>query len=60
MEGYVLLGGAEFLQRYIAQMVHMLSLLVGNVKEKGMMPVMGLVDLLVQVCTPQVPLPSCR
>lgn len=51
VSSYVLLGGAEFLQQHAAGVVKMFDLVIGNVKEKGMMCTLPVVDLLIQVGT---------
>ncbi|GBG87109.1 hypothetical protein CBR_g44565 [Chara braunii] len=51
LESYVLLGGAEFLQQHAQTVVRILDSVVGNVKEKGMVVTLPLIDLMIQ-CFP--------
>ena len=43
-------GGAEFLQRYGSGLVQILCGFLGNVKERGMLALMPVMDLVIQVC----------
>jgi hypothetical protein len=50
IESYILLGKVEFLRSHGAGVAKILDIVVGNVKEKGMMCTLPVVDALVQVC----------
>ena len=49
MESYVLLGGKDLLQQHGASLAAMIDSMAGNIKEKGMSPVLNLIDLLIVV-----------
>ena len=49
MEGYVLFGGRDFLQQHGASLAAMIDSMAGNIKEKGMTPVLNLIDTLIVV-----------
>lgn len=51
IESYVLLAGAAFLQLHSTSVVHILNNVIGNVKEKGMMCTLAIVEMLIQ-CFP--------
>jgi len=50
IESYILLGKVEFLRSHGAGVAKILDIVVGNVKEKGMMCTLPVIDALVQVC----------
>ena len=50
IESYVLLAGVGFLQLHSTAVAHILNNIVGNVKEKGMMCTLPVIDMLIQVC----------
>ncbi|KAJ7540520.1 hypothetical protein O6H91_10G020100 [Diphasiastrum complanatum] len=51
IESYILLGGQAFLQRHAVGVVKILDAVVGNVKEKGMMCTLPVIETLIQ-CFP--------
>ncbi|CAI7749322.1 unnamed protein product [Closterium sp. NIES-53] len=55
MESYVLVGGPAFLQKHAGSLVTMIDAVVGNVKEKAMLLVAGLVDLIIQCYPSEAP-----
>ncbi|CAI5480607.1 unnamed protein product [Closterium sp. Yama58-4] len=55
MESYVLVGGPAFLQQHAGSLVSMIDAVVGNVKEKAMLLVAGLVDLIIQCYPAEAP-----
>ncbi|CAI5519557.1 unnamed protein product, partial [Closterium sp. Naga37s-1] len=55
MESYVLVGGPAFLQQHAGSLVTMIDAVVGNVKEKAMLLVAGLVDLIIQCYPSEAP-----
>ncbi|CAI5943992.1 unnamed protein product [Closterium sp. NIES-64] len=55
MESYVLVGGPAFLQQHAGSLVSMIDAVVGNVKEKAMLLVAGLVDLIIQCYPSEAP-----
>eukprot|EP00850_Spirogloea_muscicola_P012417 SM000080S22932 [mRNA] locus=s80:226582:234777:+ [translate_table: standard] len=50
-ESYILLGGADFLHHHAAGVVSILELVIGNVKEKGSLVTLPVVDVLI-LCFP--------
>eukprot|EP00850_Spirogloea_muscicola_P009002 SM000049S16773 [mRNA] locus=s49:579453:591318:+ [translate_table: standard] len=50
-ESYILLGGADFLHHHAASVVSILELVIGNVKEKGSLVTLPVVDVLI-LCFP--------
>ncbi|CAK9199162.1 unnamed protein product [Sphagnum jensenii] len=55
IESYILLGKVEFLRSHGAGVAKILDIVVGNVKEKGMMCTLPVVDALVQCCPGDAP-----
>ncbi|CAI7779470.1 unnamed protein product, partial [Closterium sp. NIES-54] len=55
MESYVLVGGPAFLQQHAGSLVTIIDAVVGNVKEKAMLLVAGLVDLIIQCYPSEAP-----
>lgn len=51
IESYILLDGADFLRPHSGSVVKILDAVVGNVKEKGMMCTLPVIDILIQ-CFP--------
>ena len=50
IEGYIVLGGLEFLNMHAQTLSKLLDLVIGNVNDKGLLSILPLVDVLVQVC----------
>lgn len=49
IEGYIVLGGLEFLNMHAQTVAKLLDLVIGNVNDKGLLSILPLVDVLVQV-----------
>ncbi|KAL0309991.1 UNVERIFIED_CONTAM: Importin beta-like protein [Sesamum radiatum] len=54
IEGYIVLGGLEFLNMHAATLAKVLDLVIGNVNDRGLRSVLPLVDVLVQVVDSRV------
>eukprot|EP00271_Cylindrocystis_brebissonii_P019770 TRINITY_DN6200_c0_g1_i2.p1 TRINITY_DN6200_c0_g1~~TRINITY_DN6200_c0_g1_i2.p1 ORF type:complete len:451 (-),score=102.92 TRINITY_DN6200_c0_g1_i2:173-1402(-) len=52
LESYILIGGSEFLGHHGQSAVKLLDSVIGNVKEKGLMVALNVIDTLIQ-CFPQ-------
>lgn len=52
VEGYIILGGLEFLNMHAPTLAKLLDLVVSNVNDKGLLSVLPLVDVLIQVADP--------
>lgn len=50
IEGYIVLGGLEFLNMHAQTLAKLLDLVIGNVNDRGLLSILPLVDVLVQVC----------
>lgn len=50
IEGYIVLGGLEFLNMHAQTITKLLDLVIGNVNDKGLLSILPLVDVLIQVC----------
>ncbi|KAK6120243.1 hypothetical protein DH2020_045934 [Rehmannia glutinosa] len=48
IEGYIVLGGFEFLNMHAPTLAKVLDLVIGNVNDRGLLSVLPLVDVLVQ------------
>ncbi|KAL8517224.1 hypothetical protein ACS0TY_015448 [Phlomoides rotata] len=55
IEGYIVLGGLEFLNMHAQTLAKILDLVVGNVNDKGLLSILPLVDVLVQCFPVEVP-----
>ncbi|KAH6769284.1 ARM repeat superfamily protein [Perilla frutescens var. frutescens] len=55
IEGYVVLGGLEFLNMHSQTLAKLLDLVIGNVNDKGLLSILPLVDVLVQCFPAEVP-----
>ncbi|XP_020553660.1 importin-11 isoform X2 [Sesamum indicum] len=55
IEGYIVLGGLEFLNMHAATLAKVLDLVIGNVNDRGLRSVLPLVDVLVQCFPGEVP-----
>lgn len=49
IESYILLGKADFLRLHAAGVVKIFDIVIGNVKERGMLCTLPVMDLLIQV-----------
>lgn len=50
IEGYIILGGTEFLNQHASSVAKLLDMIVGNVNDRGLLSVLPVIDILVQVC----------
>uniref|UniRef100_A0A2P2M4B4 Uncharacterized protein MANES_09G106500 n=1 Tax=Rhizophora mucronata TaxID=61149 RepID=A0A2P2M4B4_RHIMU len=55
VEGYIILGGTEFLSMHVTSVAKLLDLIVGNVNDKGLLSTLPVIDLLVQCFPIEVP-----
>ncbi|KAI3447803.1 hypothetical protein Pfo_004468 [Paulownia fortunei] len=55
IEGYIVLGGLEFLHIHAPTLAKVLDLIVGNVNDRGLLSILPLVDVLVQCFPAEVP-----
>ncbi|KAL0450995.1 UNVERIFIED_CONTAM: hypothetical protein Slati_1655900 [Sesamum latifolium] len=55
IEGYIVLGGLEFLNMHAATLAKVLDLVIGNVNDRGLRSILPLVDVLVQCFPGEVP-----
>lgn len=51
IEGYVILGGSDFLAMHASNIAKLLDLVVGNVNDRGLLCILPVVDMLIQ-CYP--------
>lgn len=49
IEGYVVLGGTDFLAMHGSTIPKLLDLVVGNVNDRGLLSILPVVDILIQV-----------
>lgn len=49
VEGYIILGGTEFLSMHASSVAKLLDLVVGNVNDRGLLTVLPVIDILLQV-----------
>ncbi|CAK9150403.1 unnamed protein product [Ilex paraguariensis] len=54
-EGYIILGGTEFLSMHASSVAKLLDLVVGNVNDRGLLSILPLVDILIQCFPMEVP-----
>ncbi|KAL7136202.1 hypothetical protein ABFS83_10G013500 [Erythranthe nasuta] len=55
IEGYIVLGGLEFLNMHASTLAKVLDLVIGNVNDRGLLSILPLVDVLVQCFPTEVP-----
>lgn len=51
IEGYIILGGTDFLNMQASCVAKLLDLVVGNVNDKGLLIILPVIDMLIQVHT---------
>ncbi|KAL3531674.1 hypothetical protein ACH5RR_005195 [Cinchona calisaya] len=51
IEGYIILGGNDFLAMYASNIAKLLDMVVGNVNNRGLLSILPVVDILIQ-CFP--------
>lgn len=49
IEGYIVFGGTEFLNRHASNVARLLDLVVDNVSDKGLLSILPVIDILIQV-----------
>ncbi|KAK4745927.1 hypothetical protein SAY87_012239 [Trapa incisa] len=55
IEGYIILGGSEFLRMHASNIAKLLDLVVGNVNDRGLLSVLPVIDILIQCFPAEVP-----
>ena len=60
IESYILLGGADFLRLHASGVVKIFDIVVGNVKERGMLCTLPVIDSLIQVLYSLTSLSICH
>ncbi|KAJ4704392.1 importin-11-like [Melia azedarach] len=55
VEGYIILGGTEFLSMHASSVAKLLDLVVGNVNDRGLLTVLPVIDILLQCFPIEVP-----
>ncbi|KAH7677914.1 Importin-beta N-terminal domain-containing protein [Dioscorea alata] len=55
IEGYIIFGGPEFLNRHASSLVKLLDGIVGNVNDKGLLSLFSVIDILIQCFPVEVP-----
>lgn len=54
IEDYIILGGNDFLSMHATNIAKILDLVVGNVNDKGLLSILPVIDILIQVYSPQL------
>ncbi|KAA3463752.1 importin-11-like [Gossypium australe] len=54
-EGYIILGGREFLSMHASGVARLLDLIVGNVNDRGLLSTLPVIDILIQCFPTEVP-----
>lgn len=49
IEGYIILGGSDFLRMHASNVAKLLDLVVGNVNDRGLLATLPVIDVLIQV-----------
>lgn len=49
IEGYIILGGTEFLNMHTSSVAKLLDIIVGNVNDRGLISTLPVIELLIQV-----------
>ncbi|XP_031377534.1 importin-11 isoform X2 [Punica granatum] len=55
IEGYIILGGSEFLSMHASTISKLLNLVVGNVNDRGLLSILPVIDILIQCFPAEVP-----
>ncbi|KAM7265594.1 hypothetical protein ACFE04_003277 [Oxalis oulophora] len=55
LESYIVLGGTEFLRMHASNVAALLDLIVGNVKDRGLISFLPIIDILIQCFPSEVP-----
>lgn len=55
IEGYIILGGTEFLNIHASGVAKLLDLVVGNVNDRGLISTLPVIDILIQCFPMEVP-----
>ncbi|XP_044491711.1 importin-11 isoform X1 [Mangifera indica] len=56
IEGYIILGGSDFLSMHASSVAKLLDLVVGNVNDRGLLTTLPVIDVLIQCFPMEVPL----
>lgn len=48
-EGYIILGGSDFLSLHASSVAKLLDLVVGNVNDRGLLSILPVIEILIQV-----------
>lgn len=54
-EGYIILGGSDFLNMHASGVAKLLDLVVGNVNDRGLLSILPVIELLIQCFPVEVP-----
>lgn len=49
IEGYIILGGSEFLSLHASSVAKLFDAVVGNVNDRGLLSILPVIDVLIQV-----------
>lgn len=49
IEGYIILGGVNFLNMHASVVARLLDMVVENVNDKGLLSILPVIDILIQV-----------
>ncbi|KAL5742510.1 hypothetical protein ACOSP7_029242 [Xanthoceras sorbifolium] len=55
IEGYIILGGTEFLSMHASSVAKLLDAVVGNVNDRGLLTTLPVIDILIQCFPVEVP-----
>ncbi|KAJ0089029.1 hypothetical protein Patl1_31375 [Pistacia atlantica] len=55
IEGYIILGGSDFLRMHASNVAKLLDLVVGNVNDRGLLATLPVIDVLIQCFPVEVP-----
>ncbi|KAM7467952.1 hypothetical protein LguiB_015514 [Lonicera macranthoides] len=55
VEGYIILGGTEFVSMHASSVAKLFDLVVGNVNDKGLLSILPVIDVLIQCFPMEVP-----
>lgn len=55
IEGYIILGGTEFLNMHTSSVAKLLDIIVGNVNDRGLISTLPVIELLIQCFPLEVP-----
>ncbi|KAK2656300.1 hypothetical protein Ddye_009352 [Dipteronia dyeriana] len=55
IEGYIILGGTEFLSMHASSVAKLFDVVVGNVNDRGLLTILPVIDILIQCFPVEVP-----